>query len=184
MKKVFSAPTRQIRRLLFTVAAAISCALLTSVFLVYYYGPSGNYRAKNVLLSPLTLETLSYNDKNPITGGNSRFILKEIRLERGKEEKRIGEEVYSNFYKKVEDLKSIPANEEIAFYFLPNQKLITLSIVVKTADSAAWQEVTKVFQRIQFAENRALFRAELREEGSEEQWAYFQYPEAEKLVNE
>ena len=62
-----------IRNLMVILATAVLSAVALVVALVVYYGPSGSYRAENVLVAPEVLSKISYEQATPNTGKLQRF---------------------------------------------------------------------------------------------------------------
>lgn len=187
--KPISPAGRQINQLLLVLTSAIACALLLSLAMLYHYGPSGNYIAKNVLLAPELLSSLSYEDHNPNSGKQALYTFDRIAYTYwDKESKKwkqinIDRQLYEKFYQMIAGEKSIldvPTN--LVDLFL-NTKSSSLIIFVDADRKSAMRNDEKPFQSVEFLQNGDYFRIELREEKING-WAYFHYPAVEKEILE
>lgn len=171
-------PRRQIRNFILVILLGIACGLGAVVYLVNAYGPSGGYKLRNVLLAPSILQDLWYSSPNPKTGGNARFIFKDIEFEKmGEKPILVDEGKYQQFYEKVQGDKSLVDPQEADL--LPFDQLKSrLKINVKTESDAKWQARTEIFQEVQFAKDT--YRVELREDNPGSHWAIFHHPGIEK----
>jgi len=174
--------SRQIIRLLSLFFCSVLTAAAIAVFFVNYYGPTGRYIAGNALLDPKLLKELHYNDRNPKTGGISRFVFDRIEFryydKKNKSVKIIQASIdqYADFFNLISrEISLDKADEEMEALFNVGQKA-TLVILVKTEGSASEAEVGKTFQEIQFLADGSLFRVELHDESALVNWAYFSYP--------
>lgn len=174
---------KQIRNLLLVIFSGAFCAFLAAAIGLYFYGPGGRYLVKNTLLSPSILETLSYNDLNTKTGNKSRFVFDKIEFSYYETDKkhwqkvRVSPNVYQRFYQSVINEKSLIDVPENVISQFTKANPSSLVLTVRTESNAAWQELIRVFQEIQFANDGDYFRIELREQNSpESKWAYFYHP--------
>lgn len=78
MREVNVSPAKQIRNLLIVVGAGVFGAFLLAYVMVVYYGPSGRYQTKNVLLEPGIIEGLTFQDLNPDTGKFSQYSMDRV----------------------------------------------------------------------------------------------------------
>lgn len=173
---------KQIRNLLLVVSSGVVAAILLTVSMVYYYGPSGLYIARNVLLSPATMERLAYNDSNPDTGGLARFIFNNIEFTiydvnvRKYQQLNIGIEKYQKFYDAVSSDRSIEdvTGDIISIFSIGYPSKLTLT--VRAEQNGKSNAVTKKFQEVQFAQDGDYYRVELLDQNAIGSWAYFYHP--------
>ncbi len=53
---------KEIRQLLAVLLSGVGLAVVASLFMIFFYGPSGQYAVKNVLLSPELLGKLEFTE--------------------------------------------------------------------------------------------------------------------------
>src|SRR5262249_43123689 len=98
-------------RLVGVLLAAVVAALGVTTYFVVKYGPSGRYSVETTLLRPDLLNGLNYNDYNPKTGANDRFVFDKLEFvyTSGKEQKKVLVPIglYGQFYQVVNGDKSI-----------------------------------------------------------------------------
>lgn len=181
MKESLKVSTKgRIGALLAVIASGVLFAFLAAAFMVVYYGPSGTYLLKNVLLSPEMAETL--ND-SPIIferlefshwdASSKQWSMQEVNLSQ-----------YKTFYKLVQGDQSLEsALPEVidAFYRVHPS---SLTLFVRTVANP--HALIKPFQIVQFAERKDYFRVELHVETPDEstRWAYFYHPDIESQVKD
>ena len=153
-------------------------AFLVVTALVYYFGSSGTYLLRTILISPEVLEKVSF------TRSDSKFVFNKIEFVRahsqGKGWGRFGVSVqsYAEFYKKVANERSLPV---LTDEMLQQFKWITpstLTISVRARDAEA------IFQQVQFLDQGDIFRVQLHRDRQQEEWVYFSYPGIYKIVTE
>ncbi len=172
---------QQIRNLILVVLSGIMLAVAFSAFLLYKYNPSDNYEIKNVLLAPNMLEDLKFNDSNPKTGGQSRFVFDKIEFEyddlktNTREKKVVSVDQYQLFYQMIAANKSIDEVSDEVKNFFNRGRPSKLKIWMKTESYAAYQFSEKVFQEVEFAKQGDYYRVSLRESdtGKSYNYAYF-----------
>lgn len=173
----------QIRTLIFVILSAVACAFLISGLLLYRYGPSGGYSAKNAILSPDVTESLWYSDANPKTGGSSRFVFDDLVFSyfdtktRQQHSIQITPELYRQFYQIVANDTSIAEITPQLLTHFDDGSQTSLVLNVRTESNAGWQEDVKTLQQIDFAKEGNYYRVDLREENAPNQWAYFYHPQ-------
>lgn len=179
-----SAIRQQIRNLLIVIFSGMACACALAAFMLYYYGPSGQYLVSNTLLSPDVMAMLSYMDTNAKTGGSTRFVFNGIEyayydtMSREWRKVPATQEAYERFYNLVASDKSLAEVPEDIISLFNRGHPASLVLTVRTESKAEWQEVTKVFQEVQFAGEGNYFRIELRSQSSSTgKWAYFYRPQ-------
>lgn len=174
---------KDLRNLGLVIFFSILAAFLLTFFFIYNYGPSGQYRARNVLLAPALFQELNYNDKDPKTNQLNRFIFDNLELSWYDEETNtrkkmdVDKDRYEQFYNIVASDQSIqdPVSEIRMEFNRPN--IATLKLNVKTESSAKWDAATKVFQETQLLNDGNYYRVELHEDNpGGEHWAYFYHP--------
>jgi hypothetical protein len=163
------------------LTSAIASAALLAGYMIYRYGPSGRYVAGHTILSPYVLDKINYKDHNPKTGSQGHYIFDSIQFsyfDKVKGEQRqlsIDPTDYQKFYILVEAVKSLentPADIQREF----NQGfLASLNLTMRTDNSAAAAQVSKIFQVIQFTD-KDYFRVHLHSEENTGEWAYFYQP--------
>lgn len=171
----------QIRTLLGILSAAVITAVLLSAGFVYYYGPSGKYLAKNVLLEPGLAPTLAYDDTNYKTGGMSRYVFNGIDFNfydtEGKPQvMEVPIALYQKLYNRIANDSSLLQVPEGVTSLFNKPDLNVLTIRVRTESHATWQDDAKNFQQIQFSPQSDYYRIQLHEEASLNRWVYFLHP--------
>lgn len=170
---------QQIRNLILIVSSAVVTAFLFSALLLYKYSPTDQYNVENILISPDMVSSLKFNDKNPKTGGQSRFAFDKMEFLHNQSKSAVSIDQYTLFYQMVQSKKSVMnVSDDIRNLFNRGQ-VGRLKIWVKTESSASWQETEKVFQQVEFASSGGYFRIELRQSDSSQSdpYAYFYAPE-------
>ncbi len=184
IEKAKPSTAKEIRRLLYVILGGVVAAFVLTASLLYYYNPAGRYQSQDVLLSPLVLSALSYNDFNPKTGAMSHFVFEKIdftyydipKKQRNHAEVPVAN--YTEFYGMVDGEKSLSdLTEKVLSQFNPAQ-LAILTIRVQPDTRAEAQSTSKVFLEVHFAYEGNYYRVQLREEGnpSGQSWAYFYHP--------
>lgn len=166
-------PKRQARNVLISLFLGLVLGFAVVGFLLYRYNPTGQYLAKNVLLSPKTISKLWYSDVNPKTGGNSRFVFDKIVVERGGKQSVVSEENYRKFYHQIQEDKSLVDTKPFEDQFSEPMKIL---IFVRTESQDAWQAVEKVFQELQILPQGDIYRIQLHEDNPGLHWVYFKHP--------
>jgi hypothetical protein len=174
---------REVKSILLVLGAAVSCAILLSAYMLYFYGPTGRYIARNTLLSPQVAQEMSYSDLNPQTGQQDRFILSGMEFSYWNAERKIRERIqvnadmYAHFYDRVSAEKSLetPVGEGIVQLFNPNLSS-SLMVNVRASSQPAAHSPVKTFQVIQFAPNGDYYRIQLIGQSVSGEWAYFYHP--------
>ncbi len=160
---------REIWSLLSVLGSAIAAAIIFAAFMIHYYGPSGEYKVKNILLSPETTEKLDFHDGSE--GGRFRFDHAEFRYydDETKSWKKIvlDAQAYKTVYHLLENESSIGdvQPEVIAEFNLPNPA--TMTLLVRN------EKVVRVFQEVVFVKDGDYYRVMLRGSDPIGNWAYF-----------
>lgn len=179
---------KRIIALLAVIFSSMALALSVAVFFIYYYGPSGQYRLENVLLSPTVLENLSFSDKG-YRNENLQFHFHQIEWAKKNQttgawsREAIPNAQYSQLYNQLESDVSIKNVSEAMinrFYYEP---VTTLFIMVRANHLSGKGEGTvKVFQEVQFLVGDKVYRVQLHDDSAEETWAYFEHEDIEGLL--
>ena len=165
-----------VRKLLLLLASASFIAFLAVVGLVYYFGTSGTYLLRDILVSPETLE------QNSLTHPEGNFAFNKIVFVRSEkhgqrwEHFAVSPQVYKNFYKLMYSERSVPVITDTMVNQFNSIAPSTLMIFVQ--EEIVGEE--KIFQQVQFIDNGELFRVQFRPfqhtEMPRETWIYFRYP--------
>lgn len=173
---------RQIYTLLSILSAGIISALLLVGFLVYNFGPKGNYLVTHAILEPKLVKNLNYSDTNNKTGGMSRFVYDSIVFDyydaKGKPHQiEVTQDKYNQLYQLIHVDSSILQVPESIIAEFNNSLINALSIRVRTESPAAWQDEKKLFQEMQFSPKSNHYRVKLRTDPTTQQWIYFNHPD-------
>lgn len=178
MKRKTSAG-RQIRSFLTVILSSVLLGGLLAFFFVYYYSPTGQYTARNILLSPQLLLQMKYSDLNPRTGGQSKFVFEKAEffyLDANSKERRqisIANEKYNQFYDLISGDRSLLEIDQRVIQLFEQEIPSKLVLTVRTESSAEWQFANKVFQEMEIVGD--FYRVELREYQAKTPWAYFHH---------
>lgn len=179
VKEAQHTTAREIRNLLFVIGSAIGVALLGAAFMLYYYGPTGSYFAKNVLLSPFYTSTLAFNDINPKNGRLEKFVFDGIEfsyfdgIKKQEIHLPVSNETYTQFYNSVASERSIPdITEEVRAQFTNHPSSLSFKVHPEHTP-----EASKVFLEVNFVKEGEYYRVQLRDAtGTTGTWAYFYHP--------
>lgn len=161
----------EIKQLVLLLSSAVFIAVLFSAILILYYGPTGEYYVRNILLAPEMTGKLDYSER---TGGG-RFVFDRVDFRYyDTEEKKwttrtLNEEEYRKVYTLLaseSSLRQVP-DEVVSQFNLPNPA--TLTIYVKS------DKTTKPFQEVVFVNKGDFYRIMLRTQDSATPWAYFHH---------
>ena len=174
---------KQIRNLLIVLGGSVLCALIFGGLVLNYYGPGGNYYAKNVLLSPEISSVLYYADTNPKSGAKGRFVFDSINFSHYDDstkkwlDRSVSQPMYDAFYKLVSGETSVSEIQENIKELFDRNHFSILKLKVRSDNRSGGEGTTKTFQDIHFASQGDYYRVELREEGNRNTWAYFYHPD-------
>lgn len=162
---------KAIYQLLILLGSAVGFAVLFAVFMIFYYGPSGQYYVKNILLAPDMIGKLDFHDgKN---GGKYTFDKAVFRYYNDNEKSWKSVNVDGATYQKVfttleneSSMKDVPT-EVMNLFNLANPA--TLTLYVKN------EKATNVFQEIVFVKDGDFYRVLLRGDNPSTSWAYFHH---------
>lgn len=170
---------KDIRNLLGVLGASVASAVALIAGLLYLYGPTGQYLAKNTLIEGSELSLLNYNGTNPHTNQSDRYRFdKTVYVYNDKASQKESKiEVplsqYEAFYALVQNDQSLvkPTPEmEGAFRKAPPARL---EVRVKSESQEPLYKDVKNFMVIEFSEDGNYYRVELNEDNKGIHWAYF-----------
>lgn len=181
MNHQHSRANREIRNILLILSAAVLFAVLLCVYMIYTYGPSGQYTVSNALIAPSVAETMDFFE--PSAGKTSaRYVLDSINFsyydrEKKQVEKRaLSPKIYEEFYDNIASDKSIPhASNDIEKLFT-SPFIAKLVITVRNVNALQRQTELKTFQQVQFLEGSDYFRIQLHQQDIREHWIYIYHP--------
>lgn len=160
---------QDMRKIMMVLAAGVGAAFLLTTFFITYYGPSGSYVLSQSLLNPETLKSLNYNDWNPKTSEQDRFIFDHILYESsGKPAKKVSIEQYKKIYQLLKSDTSTASS--LAQYPATSPKL---TLYVRTESPSKWQFDEKIFQQLQIDASGNFYRVELHEDNVGTHWVEF-----------
>lgn len=160
---------KEIRQLLYLLGSAVGFAVLFSIFMINFYGPTGQYTVKNILLSPEMTTKLNYLDG--VSGGKFNFDRITFRYFDDENKQWKSQAVPLTVYRAIfDDLANhtsfVDVPQEIVSQFnAPNSA--TLTLYVKN------DKTSKIFQELVFVKDGDLFRISLVEDHPTGKWAYF-----------
>ncbi len=150
---------RQIIQLLSVLFAGLLTAVLALAFMVYSWSPSGDYLAKNVLLSPETVGQLS--------SAKSRLVFDHVEFQN----KKVNREAYAKFYDLVSRDRSLSEVSKEVEKLFNSPDLASIVIAVRKGKEGE----ALPFQEVSFKGD--YFRVELHEERPQDRFAYFYHPQ-------
>ena len=161
----------EIGRLLAVLGSAIAAAVLFAVFMIYYYGPSGEYYVKNILLSPETAARIDFQDGRE----EGRFVFDRAEFRYFNTEVKswktiiLDTKAYQAVYDLLENESSVSdVTPDIVDEFnRPNSA--TLTLYVKN------NKLTKIFQEAVFPLGGDFYRILLRGKDPIGEWGYFHH---------
>ncbi len=169
---------QDLRKVFMVLAAGVAAAFLLTTFFISYYGPSGNYVLSQTLLNPEMLTSLNYNDFDPKTSENDRFIFDHILYEvGGTPAKKVSMDQYKKIYQALS--KDTSVTNSLAQYPASSPKL---TLYVRTESPAKWQFATKIFQQLQIDASGNYYRVELHEDNVGTHWVEFPHQNVKSLV--
>lgn len=167
---------QQIRNLLVVFGGGILCAFLIIGTVLFYYGPTGEYILKNILLAPDITKQLTFTSKDSKTGQVQRFSFDRIEFsfynaaKKMKQNVKIDPRLYQEFYKMIENDKSLlDVPNQIETLFDKSAAMLTLYV------HAEGSSEKKVFQQVHFSNNGDYYRIQLQDENAPK-WIYYQHP--------
>ncbi len=170
--------TKQILDIIFVLTLGVGCAFILAMGTLYYFGPTGSYKAGNVLLSPEVSSKLANYDTR----------VEYLYFNEDKREWRrvqIGQEAYKKFYDFISEEGSIViVPEHIIALFNKSDPAIITVFMKKTAESSKEQEAS--FQEVQILRYDDYYRIQIHDQSEGRNWAYYyhegMYEESQKLL--
>lgn len=176
---------RQITSLLTILGGGILAACLFAGYMLYTYGPTGQYLLSNVLLDPAIAQSLAFNDSSLGRGEQGRLLLDSFQYrtynKKGQywDNVRISADKYSAIYHLLQNDYSLTESTQNLDKEFFNSKAPSIAIYVRSPNN---QEPI-IFQEVAFLPQKNLYRVGLRGKDSIEQFAYFSHPQAyEKIM--
>lgn len=164
----------QVKQIVTVLFSAVLGGFLLAFFLIWYYGPTGQYKADQTILSPEILQHINFKDAHPNTGQNVKFIYDKTDFVyfdniRGRwVQKEIPLNIYDEFYLTISADKSLvdPKDDVLKLFQQPSPTALVTTVRTDVSPAA------KAFQVIQFT-REDYYRVKLHGHGEEGQWANF-----------
>lgn len=165
----------EIKKLFFVIFSGVTGACLFALVMLYYYGPSGRYIVKNVLLSPALIQNLSYQERSIKTEKSTLFSFDTIDFSYYDNHKKVRIAIpvskYAKFFDLINNELSLDEMTNHAPNFFTEDKTSKLLIKVRAESNEQ-----KIFQEIELTTND-FYRIQLRvQAGTSTGWAYFYQP--------
>lgn len=187
----------QIRNLILILFFGVGTAFILFLAMLHFYGPTGTYLAKNMLLSPETARLLHYPENTLASSTNDsrsgpttifvfdliEFSYYDITL---KQVKRIDVDMgkYAEFYAMISNDKSLPDDSsQVKDGFIRPAAYSSLIFKIRTESKALRQTPSNIFTEIDLTQGD-YYRILLRDQSAPEKWAYFYHPGIYKYVHE
>lgn len=171
----------QIISLLSVLFSGFLAALAIVGALLYVYGPTGQYKATNILIGPQMVQNLSFTDTDYGRGKEGKFVFDAISFRFFDERSdqwttaRLSQEEYAAIYALLADDISVDANNADVSSFTRGTPS-SLQINVKQLLGANGGGVVKSIQTLTLVPHRDYYRISLRSTGAGEDYAYFYHP--------
>lgn len=184
VEKIAAHGSRQeIKNLLAVLGSSAVCAVSIAVGMLYYYGPSGQYSAQNMLLSPDILSQISFHEGSANAKNGIKYVFDGIEfLNYAKESKRaqrfmVSEEKYKRFYNLLAGRHSLtaPSAEVQALFQQPYVSKLSLKLK-EDNKGGKYPTSSKVFLEVEIVPDGDYFRAQLLVQQPTESWVYFYHP--------
>lgn len=167
----------QVKQILTVLSAAVFAGFLLAFFMIWIYGPTGQYKAGQSILSPEIIEKISFKDSHPKTGKSVNFVFDHTEFVyfdyiRGQwQQKEIPLPAYQEFYHYISlDESLLDVKEEVLRLFQrPSPTALVTTVRTDVLPTA------KVFQIIQFTKEE-YYRVKLHGQQDDGKWAYFYHP--------
>ncbi|MCH9628042.1 MAG: hypothetical protein S4CHLAM2_16920 [Chlamydiales bacterium] len=165
---------KEVQNLILMLSSGVFVAFLVIAALLYFYGSSGTYLVRSILISPDALEHISFGSEE----GSSRFVFNKIEfvraesLGKGWGRYAVSKQSYAAFYKLIAGERSLPHLSDEMIRGFETVAPSTLTIFVQPRDTG---KNDALFQEVEFLDREDVFRIKMRDE--EETWVYFRYPE-------
>lgn len=166
----------QVKQIIGVLSTAVFGGFLLAFFLIWYYGPTGQYKANQTVLAPEIIEGISFKDIHPQIGQNVKFVFDQTEFVyfdfvRGAwNQKPITSLSYSDFYHYIQgDASLLDLDQNVLQLF---QKPTPTALVTTVRSEVS--PVAKAFQVIQFTKED-YYRVKLHGHLEEGEWAYFRH---------
>jgi hypothetical protein len=188
-KNPSSTPWGEISRLLIVLLSGIAIAGLLSIFMIWNYGPTGQYQLSNVLLAPETLQSLSFSDaevsgSKDVKNRSPRFVFDKVEYvywdspSKQWQQFTIDNATYVKFYQTIEkDMSIVDINLDIVNLFAAEAPS-HLAILVKNEGNSN----VRPLQVLEIAPGGDYYRVELRGSHQGSDWAYFEHKNIAQLA--
>jgi hypothetical protein len=156
---------KQILNIVIVLALGVGCAFVLAMGTLYYFGPTGSYKAGNALLSLDVSSQLSdYEAK-------VEFLYYEDKTKEWRRVK-VDKENYQKFYHFIAEESSIvPIPEHIIAMFNNSNPAILTVFMKKEGENQ--QEEDARFQEVQILRFDDFYRIQIHDEHEGQNWAYF-----------
>lgn len=162
------------------IASAMALGCLTVVGLIYYYGPSGSYQLRNVLLAPGTTQSLRFSENNKtLVFHQVQFLYRDpdtrawTRLE-------LSIDDYAKVYALIESDVSISGDGTDYAPLFEQGQAASLILMLRPEQSYRPATAYQPFQEVHFSGDH--YRVELRVEGEGRSWAYYKHDDILKEI--
>lgn len=174
---------RQIISLLSVLGAGLLFALAIIGYLLYVYGPTGQYKTQNILVEPSLVSKLSYIDTEISRGKEGKQTLDHIQFQAYDEKSGqwdvylFNDDQYKRFYDLLaRDESLFPVPEEVEKQF-KDSRLSNLEIIVRPElPGSANEGPAKTFLSVDFIPGTDLYRVFIRTSSIGTDYAYFKHP--------
>jgi hypothetical protein len=176
-----SSSRRDIRNLLVVFGSGLVCALILAGIMLYYYGPTGRYFARYVLLDPSLTHDLSYEEVDASKNQSQRYLFDGFdfsyydKIKKAWLHAPVDQKQYQLFYDKISPDASVQnvTSDMVAQFNQGNAAVLSLKV---KADKAGPPE-EKSFQQLHILNEGNYYRVQLRDQrGNQGSWAYFEHP--------
>lgn len=164
----------QTTKLLTTLLLGGGVGVALTLFFALFFGPSGQYLAKNVLLSPRTIEEIR---ESSIAAGSERYHFAGMTLYQydpktdKTESRQLSPTHYALFFDKIQSDRSLSEmSQEIESHFYDPQ-MTRLVFMIKGGRT----KNLSIFQEVQVPRSGNYYRIQLHEAGPGREWVYFEH---------
>ncbi|MFA6916248.1 MAG: hypothetical protein WC222_07610 [Parachlamydiales bacterium] len=181
---------RQIAGLLTVLGAGLIFALAIIGYLLYTYGPTGQYKAQNILVEPSLMKNLSYIDTEVSRGKEGKHVLDHVQFQVF-DEKSGQWDVYilnDDQYKRIYDLVArdeslFPVSDDLENKFR-SSRLANLEIIARPEMPGNSKDQTKTFLSVDFIPGTDAYRVFIRTSSIGTDYAFFIHPDVyQKVLN-
>lgn len=165
--------------MMIVLGTAVFCALLIASAFIFYYGPSGNYAARDTLLDPSVIGQINYRDKQANGNRNLQLVFDKIEFSYfnktlGKMDRNlVSFDRYEKFYTLVS--KDVSVSEVPAMIQTLFDKTYPTLLTIQMRAKEGSIKTNQLFQEVQFIEEN-YFRVQLKTSETKPEWAYYYHP--------